>query len=585
MPPSACGPPSAARDLATGADIDAAAATGACEEADLVASPDAAARSLRATRVPAAPVKILFVAANAETRESLALDEEYRQIEHSLRAGRHRDAFQLIPQLAARRSDLQRALLEHRPAVVHFACHGSARAELVLRGDGPAAEIVPAESLASLFGVLQDNLVLVVFNACFAAGQALAIRRHAGVAIGMRTQIDDRAAMAFASALYEALAFGRSIRDAFELGAAAVAAVDPAQRGAPQLFVEPGIDARRICLASGARSRWPRVAAALLVAPILAAAWYAARRPAGDAAPGISAVREGSAAVVPPDPGPAPGPEAGMIRLAAADRAPATSPATLPAGCAVPDEVDACGGAAHRAALAAAPVAPFDIDALEVSNADYARWLTQQAGAWLVTARGVVKTRREPGVALALISERCGEGLAIAGDGRISTARGQAAQPVVCVTWQGAAEYCRAQHKRLPLEAEWDLAAGGRDGRAFPWGAAPPREDGVAFNRRDGASAHPRDTGSSPQDASPDGVRDLGGNAAEWVEDERGLDDSKTIRGGSWASRGPCHVLTASCKRVALDASGPYGPDVGFRCARSVVDRRPGRSPDAGSRP
>jgi formylglycine-generating enzyme required for sulfatase activity len=517
-------------------------------------------RPLRAVRGAAAPVKILFIAANAEAHDALALDEEYRQIEHALRAGPHRDAFQLIPQLAARRGDLQRALLEHQPAVVHFACHGSSQAEVVLRGDGPATELVPADALASLFHVLRDNLVLVVFNACFAAGQALATCRHAGVAIGMRTWIDDRAATAFASALYEALAFGRSIRDAFELGAAAVAAVNPALRGAPQLFVEPEIDAGRIYLAGGRRTPWPRVVAGLLAAAALALAVSIALRPGGH----VPAPRPGAGS-------PAPGPAPGMVRFAASERSSVVREPAPPVACAVPDEIDACGGAAHRAALGATAVAPFDLDALEVENADYARWLTQQPGAWLVTAKGVVKTRGEPGVALVLISDRCGGGLHVTEEGRIVAPRDQAAQPVVCVTWHGAAEYCRAQHKRLPLEAEWELAAGGRDGRAFPWGGELPRDDGVAFDQRDGAAAHARDAGSSPQDVSPAGVRDLGGNAAEWVDDERGLDDSKTIRGGSWASRGPCHVLSASCKRLALDANGPYAPDVGFRCARSVI--------------
>jgi formylglycine-generating enzyme required for sulfatase activity len=553
MAPQCSRGPGASRDVAP----EGAAGNGAAESA-----PDACVvQSPRVVRVPAAPVKILFVAANAEARDALALDEEYRQIENALRAGRHRDAFQLIPQLAARRGDLQRALLEHRPAVVHFACHGSAEAEVLLRGDGPAAEAVPADAIAALFQVLRDNLVLVVFNACFAAGQALAICRYAGTAIGMRTRIDDRAATAFAVALYEALAFGRSIRDAFDLGAAAVAAVNPAQRGAPQLFVEPGIDAGRIHLAGGRRARWPRIAAVLLAAAAVALAWHVARRSGSDAP---SEPLAGSWA--PREPAP------GMVRFAGSERSSGMHTATPPAACAVPDEIDACGGTAHRAALAATAVAPFELDALEVSNADYARWLTQQLGAWLVTAKGVIKTHREPGVALALISERCGGGLNVTGDGRIVAVRDQAAQPVVCVTWHGAAEYCRAHHKRLPLEAEWDLAAGARGGRAFPWGGEPPRDDGVAFNRRDGAAAHPSDAGNSPQDVSSDGVRDLGGNAAEWVDDERGLDDSKTIRGGSWASRGPCRVLSASCKRVALDASGPYGPDVGFRCARSVIE-------------
>jgi hypothetical protein len=114
--------------------------------------------------------------------------------------------------------------------VVHFACHGSTRAELLLLDDGPGAAPMSAEALTDLFKVLQDNVALVVFNACFASGQAEAIRRYAGLAFGMRAGIQDRAAIAFASGLYGALAYGRSVRERFELGVAAVAAVDPRQR-------------------------------------------------------------------------------------------------------------------------------------------------------------------------------------------------------------------------------------------------------------------------------------------------------------------------------------------------------------------
>ena len=163
------------------------------------------------------------------------------------------------------------------------------------------------------------------------------------------------------------------------------------------------------------------------------------------------------------------------------------------------------------------------------------------------------------------------------GEDRVVASPEKATWPVVCVTWRGASEYCRAQHKRLPLDAEWELAARGLDGRPFPWGTDLPRQDSVAFDLRDGTAAHPRDVGTSSQDRSPDGIRDLGGNAAEWIEDGRGDTSTKTIRGGSWASRGACHVLGVSCKRIMLDASGPYGPDVGFRCARSVTHDVDGR--------
>src|SRR5215510_2281024 len=158
-------------------------------------------------------VKILFVAANA-SRDQLALDVEYRAIEDSIRAARYRDAFQLIPKLAARPSDLQQALLEHRPDVVHFACHGTSQAELVLVAEHAGVAHIPAEALASTFRVLRGDVALVVFNACFAGEQAQAIGEGVGLAIGLRARIDDAAATAFASALYSALAFGRSVRDA-----------------------------------------------------------------------------------------------------------------------------------------------------------------------------------------------------------------------------------------------------------------------------------------------------------------------------------------------------------------------------------
>jgi len=201
---------------------------------------------MRNVRRSAGPVKILFVSASPGDRDQLVVDEEYRAIDQRIRQARHRDAFQLIALPAARRSDLQDALLEHAPHVVHFACHGSSRADMYLLGEGPRSAPVSADSLASMFEVLHDELVLVIFNACFASTQASVVRPFARATIGMRAQVTDRGSIAFASALYGALAYGRSVQEAFDLG---VAALDPPRARSPSCL--SGLWARP------ASSTWP----------------------------------------------------------------------------------------------------------------------------------------------------------------------------------------------------------------------------------------------------------------------------------------------------------------------------------------
>jgi formylglycine-generating enzyme required for sulfatase activity/predicted Ser/Thr protein kinase len=146
--------------------------------------------------------------------------------------------------------------------------------------------------------------------------------------------------------------------------------------------------------------------------------------------------------------------------------------------------------------------------------------------------------------------------------------------PVTGVTWEQAHGYARWAGKHLPSALEWEKAARGVDGRAFPWGSNfdASRCNSPLSKERTLTPVDSYDEGSSPY-----GVLNMAGNAAEWTsstieggEEEFG-DGLYKIMGGSCADAGADSLMTSAFQvadRKTVDRH------VGFRCAKHFLPKR-----------
>ncbi|MBW4649223.1 MAG: hypothetical protein KME06_11015 [Kastovskya adunca ATA6-11-RM4] len=193
-------------------------------------------------------IKVLFLASNPIDQNQLRLDEEIRAITEKIRASEHRDSVQLVSRWAVRPSDILQVLNELKPHIVHFSGHGSSSNELVFQTNDGSTKLVSKEAIVTTMSSVTDNIRMVVFNACFSHAQAEAVIQHVDIAIGMNHAISDNAARVFAAQLYSAIGFGRSIKQAFDQGVAALLLEGIPEENTPVLFTQDGLASESIIL-------------------------------------------------------------------------------------------------------------------------------------------------------------------------------------------------------------------------------------------------------------------------------------------------------------------------------------------------
>lgn len=187
-------------------------------------------------------ITLLFLAAEPTDAGRIALDEEARDIQQKLRAADHRDAIDFQTRWAVRPDDLLQALNETRPTIVHFSGHGG-DGVIYFKGEDGKARRVTREALKAVFGPFKDDVRLVVLNACYSDEQAEALTGVVECAAGMAAAIGDHAARVFAASFYRAIGFGKSVRNAFDQGVAALMLAGIPEESTPKLKTRADTDA------------------------------------------------------------------------------------------------------------------------------------------------------------------------------------------------------------------------------------------------------------------------------------------------------------------------------------------------------
>lgn len=207
-------------------------------------------------------------------------------------------------------------------------------------------------------------------------------------------------------------------------------------------------------------------------------------------------------------------------------------------------------------------LASFALDIHPVTNEQFVRFLEVMGGEKDSNHQDIIRLRDSR-------IKRSG--------GKLSIESGYSKHPVVGVTWYGAVAYAMWVGKRLPTEAEWEVAAtGGIDNVLYPTGDDIEKTQANFFSSDT--------TAVMSYGFNPYGIYDMAGNVYEWCHDWYGYNYYevsvqepenpkgplqgvyRVLRGGCWKSL----KEDLRCSRRHRNNPGTVNGTYGFRCAADV---------------
>lgn len=158
-------------------------------------------------------MKILFLSASPLTSARLDIELEAKAIRAAIAASTYREAITFIDESAVTPSDLVKLIDSVRPQILHFSGHGESEG-IVLRDEFSDTHVIRGGSLQR---VLENRgIELLVLNACGSDEHAQSALLSVKTVVGTIDAVEDRIALSFSTAFYEAIAGGMDVAAAFE---------------------------------------------------------------------------------------------------------------------------------------------------------------------------------------------------------------------------------------------------------------------------------------------------------------------------------------------------------------------------------
>lgn len=219
-------------------------------------------------------------------------------------------------------------------------------------------------------------------------------------------------------------------------------------------------------------------------------------------------------------------------------------------------------GARDEASRHIVQLSPYAIDKYPITNEQFVRFLEVMGGEKDGNNNDMIRLRDSR-------IKRTG--------GQLNIESGYAKHPVVGVSWYGAYAYAKWVGKRLPTEAEWEVAAAsGSEESLFPTGADITKGQANFFSSDTTAAGS-----YSPNEL---GLYDMAGNVYEWCSDwydyqyydvsvQEPADPKGPVQGVYRVLRGGCWKSLKEDLRCAhrhRNNPGTMTGTYGFRCAADV---------------